>query len=112
MPIHQQALLIGLAWERLTEPRPRITLEIYGNIAERHVFFLPHTPDLSSREIELLHTVWLKLSREFPEEELHHHDVLYLALKELEREIAEGKPQLLGQRLRKYLSERKKKLAS
>jgi len=113
LSIHQQARLIGLAWERLPEPRPGITLEIYGNKAERHVFFLgPHTRDLSSREIELLHSVWLKLNREFPEEELHHHDVLYVALKELEREIAEGKPDLLGQRLRKYLSERKKKLAS
>jgi hypothetical protein len=87
-------------------------LEIYGGKAERHVFFLgPHTPDLTAREVNLLHTVWLELSREFPEEELHHHDVLYFALKELEREIAEGRTDELAQRLRNYLSGRRKKLA-
>jgi amino acid transporter len=108
MPIHHQAVLIGQAWERLPEPRPRLALEIYSRSGNKHFFYLgPHAPHLTPREIELLHRLWLQLSQRLDGHELRHHDVVYLALKEVEREIAEGKTDVLLPRLQQYLSNRR-----
>jgi hypothetical protein len=105
--INQQARLIGLAWERLPQPRPMMALEIYSHSGEKHFFYLgPHVPHLTPREIELIHKVWLELNRKLNGRELHHHDVVYFALKEMEREIAEGKDDMVIHRLRRYLLER------
>src|SRR5579859_140796 len=113
MPVHEQARMIGLAWERLPQPRPKLTLEIYVAPREKHFFFLgPHSPDLTPAEVELLHDLWLRLSQELKGEELHHHDVVHFALQELERKLEEGKTDEELQRLRQHLSERRKKLPS
>ncbi len=50
------------------------------------VFYLgPHAPRLTSKEIDLLHGLWLELSNEVAPEELHHHDVVHIALEELQQ---------------------------
>jgi len=103
--------MIGLAWERLPQPRPKMSVEIYAPSGEKHFFYLgPHAPHLTPREVELLHTLWLKLSHEMNDQELHHHDIVHFALKEIERQIVEGKADTVLQRLRQYLSERRNKL--
>jgi len=112
MPAHEQARMIGLAWERLPHPRPRIMLEIYGAGGKTHFFFLgPHSPDLTPAEIDLLHKLWLKLSQELNNEELHHHDIVHFALQEIDRQLAAGNTDEVLQRLRQHLSEMQKKLA-
>jgi hypothetical protein len=106
MSIERQARMMGLAWERIPNPRPKLTLEIYSPSGEKHLFYLgPHAPHLTQREIALLHKVWLELSRRLDGQDLHHHDVVYFALREVEREIAEGRADLAVQRLRRDLSE-------
>ncbi|HEY6467967.1 MAG TPA: hypothetical protein VIY69_18350, partial [Candidatus Acidoferrales bacterium] len=47
-------------------------------------------PRLTPKEIDLLHRVWLQLSDQFPNREIHHHDIVHFALDELEREIGNG----------------------
>jgi len=112
MPVHEQARMIGLVWERLPQPRPHIMLEIYGAGGKTHFFFLgPHSPDLTPAEIDLLHKLWLKLSQELNNEELHHHDIVYFALQEIDRQLAAGNTDKVLQRLRQHLSERQKKPA-
>ena len=107
LSINQQARLIGLAWERLPQPRPRMALEIYSHSGEKHFFYLgPHAPHLTPREIELLHNLWRELSQKLDGHDLHHHDVVYFALKEVEQEISEGKGDMVIHRLRRYLLER------
>jgi hypothetical protein len=82
-------------------------LEIYSHSGERHFFYLgPHAPHLTLREIELLHNLWLELSQRLDGHNLHHHDVVYFALKQVEREIADGKTDFLIPRLKQQLSER------
>ena len=111
MSMNEQARMIGLAWERLPQPRPKMSIEIYAPSGEKHFFYLgPHAPHLTPREIELLHTLWLELSQEMNDQELHHHDIVHFALKEIERQIVEGKADTVLQRLRQYLSERRNKL--
>ncbi|HEV2233272.1 MAG TPA: APC family permease [Terriglobia bacterium] len=91
LPVTEEARLAGDAWERLAEPKPQLTLEIYSPGGQESVFYMgPHSPRLTPKEIDLLHSIWLKLGNELGSEELHHHDVVHFALDELEREIKDG----------------------
>ena len=106
MPVPEQARTIGLAWERLPEPRPQLTLEIFTPTGQEQIFYLgPHAPRLTPKEIDLLHKVWLELSDKLGGEELHHHDIVHFALTEVEREIAEGQGDAVLERLRQHLQE-------
>ena len=85
---NEEARIAGLAWERLSDPKPNLTLEIYFPTGQEHVFYLgPHAPHLTPKEIDLLHGVWLEISSEVAPDEIHHHDVVHFALEELEREL-------------------------
>jgi amino acid transporter len=102
----EQAREVGLAWERIPEPRPRLALEIITAGGNERIFYLgPHAPRLTPKEIDLLHKIWLELSEELPGQELHHHDIIHFALTELERELAEGQENTVLERLRQHLNE-------
>jgi hypothetical protein len=104
--IADEARMAGLAWESLPEPRPHLTLEIYSPSGQETVFYLgPHAPRLTAREIDLLHGIWLELSNEVAPEELHHHDIVHIALEELRRNIQDGRRQEIIDALRKHLSD-------
>src|ERR1700724_2675535 len=84
MPVTEQAREIGISWERMTEPRPRVTLEIFTPSGQEQIFYLgPHAPRLTPKEIDLLHKVWLELSDKLPGREVHHHDIVHFALDEV-----------------------------
>jgi len=101
-----EARTAGLAWEALPEPRPRLTLEIYSPSGQEHIFYLgPHPPQLTSKEIDLLHGLWLELSNDVAPEELHHHDVVHLALEELDRDMQTARRKVIIEALRKQLSD-------
>jgi hypothetical protein len=101
-----EARMAGLAWEALPEPRPNLTLEIYSPDGQENVFYLgPHAPRLTSKEIDLLHGIWLELSSEVAPEELHHHDVVHIALEELRRSIDNGKRAEIIGSLRMHLKD-------
>ena len=40
MPITEQAREIGITWERMPEPRPRVTLEIFTPSGQEQIFYL------------------------------------------------------------------------
>jgi hypothetical protein len=108
MPATEEARLAGEAWERLWEPKPQLTLEIYSPGGQELVFYMgPHAPRLTPKEIDLLHSIWLEFSHELGPEELHHHDIVHFALDELEREVkngAQSRQEVLA-RLRQHLLE-------
>jgi len=102
--ILEQAREIGIAWERMPEPRPRVTLEIFAPTGQEQIFYLgPHAPRLTPKEIDLLHKVWLESSERLACEEIHHHDIVHFALAELERQIASGQDDEVFSRLRDHL---------
>jgi hypothetical protein len=106
MSITEEARRAGVAWEKLPEPKPRVTLEIFTPTGEEGIFFLgPHAPHLTPAEIDLLHSLWLRFSDELAPEELHHHDIVHFALNELKQELAQGKDGEVRERLRKHLED-------
>jgi len=104
--VSDEARMAGLAWESLPEPRPNLTLEIYSPDGQEKVFYLgPHAPRLTSKEIDLLHDLWLELSNEVAPDELHHHDVVHIALEELRKNIVNGQREEIIDSLRRHLQE-------
>jgi hypothetical protein len=84
----EQAKLTGDAWERLAEPRPRLTLEVHspdGSIREYPLG--PHTPRMRPQDLELMHKVWLDVTTDPKFAGAHHYHVVALALQELEKEL-------------------------
>ena len=112
-PVTEEARIAGLAWERLSDPKPRLTLEIYFQTGQEHVFYLgPHLPRLTPKEIDLLHGIWLELSSDVAPEEIHHHDVIHFALQELQQNLSNAEREAVLQRLRAHLEEIKDRRAS
>jgi hypothetical protein len=105
-PITEEARIAGLAWERLSDPKPQLILQIYFPGGQEHVFYLgPHAPHLTPKEIDLLHGVWLELSGEVAPKELHHHDVIHFALEELQQELSHAERAKVLARLRQHLEQ-------
>jgi amino acid transporter len=111
-PVTEEARVAGLAWERLADPKPQLTLIIYFPGGQEHVFYLgPHAPHLTPKEIDLLHSIWLELSSDVAPEEIHHHDVIHIALEELRGELRDSKREEVISRVRKHLQEIKARRA-
>jgi len=90
MPSEELARQIGLAWERLPEPRHAFSLEVIS--PERPSTFVnlgPHPPRLWPEDVDRLHELWLKLSEtDGVGAKLHHRDVIGVALRRLEKEFS------------------------
>jgi amino acid transporter/nucleotide-binding universal stress UspA family protein len=87
MDSDELAQRIGLAWEKLPQPRHPFSLEIITpGRPSTYVNLGPHPPRLWPEDLDRLHELWLKLS-ERAGCNLHHRDVVGLALRRLEREL-------------------------
>jgi amino acid transporter len=93
----EQAKLTGDAWERLPEPRPRLTLEVVApDGAIREYSIGPHTPRMRAQDVELMHKLWLDITTDPKFAGAHHYHIVALALEELQRELStEQRAQLL-----------------
>jgi amino acid transporter len=94
----EQAKLTGDAWERLPEPRPRLTMEVYAPDGTVREYSLgPHAPRLRPQDVELMHKLWLDITADPKFAGAHHYHIIALALEELKRELStEQKAQLLA----------------
>ncbi len=84
----EQAKLTGDAWEKLPEPKPRLSIEVHspdGKLIDYKVG--PHTPRLRSQDLDLMHKVWLDITCDPRYAGAHHYHVVALALEELQREL-------------------------
>jgi amino acid transporter len=93
----EQAKLTGDAWERLPEPRPRLTLEVCAPDGTIREYALgPHTPRMRAQDVELMHRLWLNITADPKFAGTHHYHIVALALEELQRELStEQRAQLL-----------------
>ncbi|MEO8096980.1 MAG: amino acid permease [Acidobacteriota bacterium] len=98
MTSEELARRVGLAWERLGEPRHAFSLEIASPDRETtYVDLGPHPPRLWPHDVQRLHRIWLQLSEEDRIGKLHHRDVVSVALRRLEEDLSAGDA---GKRLR------------
>ena len=87
MDSNELARLIGLAWEKLPEPRHSFSLEVISDgRPSAYVNLGPHPPRLWPEDIDRVHELWLQLSRQLGSS-LHHRDVVSVALRRLERDL-------------------------
>src|SRR5579872_5589196 len=85
----EQAKLTGDAWERLPEPRPRLTLEVCAPDGSTREYAIgPHTPRLRPQDVELMHQLWLNITTDPRFACAHHYHIVALALEELRRELS------------------------
>jgi amino acid transporter len=94
----EQAKLTGDAWERLPEPRPRLSLEVCAPDGTVREYALgPHTPRMRPQDVELMHKLWLNITADPKYAGAHHYHIVALALEELQRELStEQRTQLLA----------------
>ena len=88
LTLDEQGKFTGDSWERLPEPRPRLTLEIYTPDGGRHEFRLgPHAPRLRPEDTRLLHKIWLEVSGRPELASIHHYHIVSMALERLEERL-------------------------
>jgi len=90
MPSEELARQIGLAWERMPEPRHAFSLEVIS--PERPSIFVnlgPHPPRLWPEDVDRLHEIWLRLTEDNGVgAKLHHRDIIGVALRRLEEDLS------------------------
>lgn len=100
----EQAKLTGDAWERLPEPRPRVTLEVAAPDGTSREYSLgPHTPRMRPQDVELMHKLWLQITGDPKYAGAHHYHIVALALQELERELSTEQRAELLQKLQEEM---------
>ena len=92
MASEELANRIGLAWERLAEPRHAFSLEITNpDRPSIYVNLGPHPPRLWPEDVDRLHRIWLRLcAQSSMGSRLHHRDVIGVALRRLEHDLDSG----------------------
>jgi hypothetical protein len=105
MDSEELARRIGLAWERLPEPRHPFSLEVISpGRPSIYVNLGPHPPRLWPEDVGRLHELWLALSeRAGVGSKLHHRDVVGLALRRLEKELSSEERQQVIEDLKREL---------
>jgi nucleotide-binding universal stress UspA family protein len=105
----QQAKACGDAWERLPQPRPQLSLELFDEASGKQMFFNmgPHPPRLWPQDIDLLHRLWLTLADKGAGHKLHHRDVIHAALRRLESDLySSNSPEVIQDVLKEASEER------
>ena len=83
----EQAFALGRAWEAAEAPKRQFVLQIvHPNLAVDTFNIGPHVPNIRSDDIQLVHRLWLNITREGGLEKLHHADIVSVALERFARE--------------------------
>jgi hypothetical protein len=80
---------VGEAWEKLSEPRPALSLEIIDPTTGESMYFNlgPHPPQLWPEDIDLVHNLWLEMDEATKCAKFRHRDVIGVALRRLEAQL-------------------------
>jgi amino acid transporter len=87
--VTSQARLLGKMWERVDDPdKVQFELVVVPEKGSPQRFQVgAHAPELSPDDIELTHRLWLEIVEKVPEADIHHRDVLSLALRRFTEEF-------------------------
>jgi hypothetical protein len=85
----EQGRRVGEAWEKLVDPKPALSLEIFDPATKQSTYFNlgPHPPQLWPEDIDLVHNLWLEMDEVTKGCKLRHRDVIGVALRRLEQQL-------------------------
>ena len=96
MTAEEQAFRMGQAWEAAPPPKHQFVFQVVKPGPEVQSFRIgPHTPDLKTEDVMLVHRLWLDARRQAGTEELHHHDIVTLALTRLAADYSRDRQSIL-----------------
>lgn len=83
----EQAFRLGQAWEAMPEPKRQIVFQVVHPDFKVDTYRIgPHTPTMRPEDVTLTHRLWLRFRKVEGMEDLHHSDVVTLALTRLSRD--------------------------
>src|ERR1051325_8733958 len=85
----EQAKHLGEAWEALpNKPRHQVSFLIVEPDGKTNEFYLgAHAPRLAEEDIDIIHKLWLDITREKDGEDVHHTEIVAVALTRLEESL-------------------------
>jgi hypothetical protein len=92
----EQAFRLGQAWEAMPEPKRQfVFLVVHPDNSQETFRIGPHTPTMKSEDVHLVHKLWLDVKKHPGTEDIHHSDIVTLALTRLARDYSLDKDDLL-----------------
>ena len=83
----EQAFHVGQAWEAAPEPKRQFVMHVVRPDRTVDTYRIgPHTPTMKSEDVQLVHQLWLDMRKHPATAEIHHADIVSLALKRLARD--------------------------
>jgi amino acid transporter len=106
----EQAKHIGDAWERLPrKPSRQVTIHVVDADGTMHDFTLgAHAPALADSDVDLIHNLWLDVSKSGGVEDLHHREIVTVALARLAEELKGPSRRETIERMSRTLGKRKR----
>ena len=96
MTAEEQAFRMGQSWEAASPPKHQFVFQVVKPGPEVQSFRIgPHNPDLKTEDVMLVHRLWLDARRQSGTEDLHHHDIVTLALTRLAADYSRDRQSIL-----------------
>ena len=92
----EQAFRLGQAWEAMPEPKRQFVFQVVRADSTVESYRIgPHTPTMKTEDVHLVHKIWLDIKRIPGTEDIHHSDIVTLALTRLSRDYSVDKDDVL-----------------
>src|SRR6478752_3782008 len=92
----EQAFKLGQAWEAMPEPKRQFVFQVLRPDFTVETYRIgPHTPTMRTEDVHLVHKIWLDIKRFQGTEDIHHADIVTLALTRLSRDYNLDKDDVL-----------------
>ena len=104
----EQAKRLGEAWEGLPhKPKHQVCFRVVEPEGNTHDFYLgAHAPHLGEDDIEFIHKLWLDLTHDKEAEDVHHKEIVTLALARLSEALGGNERRTVLQQVRKVTHQR------
>jgi amino acid transporter len=111
MTAEEQAKRIGEAWERLpNKPKRQVCFHVVEPDNQVDDFDIgAHAPKLADEDVNLIHKLWLDVTRERGLDDLHHKEIVTMALANLEEQVNSKGRQAILDRMRTLIDKRSRK---
>jgi amino acid transporter len=92
----EQAFRLGQAWEAMPEPKRQFVFNVVRADSTVESYRIgPHTPTMKTEDVHLVHRIWLDIKKIPGTEDIHHSDIVTLALTRLSRDYTLDKDDVL-----------------